>query len=230
VLTDPRCHRPLREAVGACASAARIQRLRMMRQFAEQELVLPTGPHQGERFKVRTQPWTGLWLDAVDSGQWRRTNTTGVSQGGKTLIGSALPVMYHLFECRETVIYGAPTLEMAFDKWQQDVLPVIQASRYREFLPDKGAGSKGGKAVSIQFKHGPTLRFMTGGGGDKVRAGFTSRVVVITETDGLDEAGGVAARRTRSASLRPARTPTATGAGSTSNAPLAPRTGGPGAS
>ena len=31
---------------------------------------------------------------------------------------------------------------------------------------------------------------MSGGGSDKSRAGFTSRVVVITETDGLDETGG----------------------------------------
>ena len=31
---------------------------------------------------------------------------------------------------------------------------------------------------------------MSGGGGDKSRAGFTARVVVITETDGMDESGG----------------------------------------
>jgi phage terminase large subunit GpA-like protein len=30
---------------------------------------------------------------------------------------------------------------------------------------------------------------MSGGGGDKSRAGFTSRVVVITETDGMDQPG-----------------------------------------
>ena len=42
---------------------------------------------------------------------------------------------------------------------------------------------------SIQFRNGATLKFMSGGGGDKSRAGFTSRVVVVTETDGLDLAG-----------------------------------------
>lgn len=160
-----------------------------MREFAEQEIILPSGPHQDERFRVHRQPWSGLWFDAVDSGQWRRFNLTGISQGGKTFQGSATPVMYHLFECRETVIYGAPSLEMAGDKWQQDVLPAIVASRYRDLLPTSGKGSKGGTPTSIQFRHGPTLRFMTGGGNDKVRAGFTSRVVVITETDGMDDAG-----------------------------------------
>lgn len=161
-----------------------------MRQFAEEEIVLPTGPYQGQRFRVSRQPWTGLYFDEVDSGRWRRSNVTGPSQAGKTLIGSAIPVAYHLFEYCETTIYGAPTMDMAADKWQQDILPVIVASRYRDLLPDRGAGSKGGKVGSIQFKHGPTLRFMSGGGDDKVRAGFTARVGVLTETDGMDEAGG----------------------------------------
>jgi phage terminase large subunit GpA-like protein len=42
---------------------------------------------------------------------------------------------------------------------------------------------------SVQFRHGATLKFMSGGGSDKSRAGFTSRVVVVTETDGLDKPG-----------------------------------------
>jgi phage terminase large subunit GpA-like protein len=33
------------------------------------------------------------------------------------------------------------------------------------------------------------MRFMTAGGGDKQRAGYTSRVLGITETDGMDESG-----------------------------------------
>jgi phage terminase large subunit GpA-like protein len=33
------------------------------------------------------------------------------------------------------------------------------------------------------------LKFLSGGGGDKSRAGFTSRVVVVTETDGMDQPG-----------------------------------------
>lgn len=48
--------------------------------------------------------------------------------------------------------------------------------------------------VRLTFTNGRTLRFMTGGGGglrgDKSRAGFTAPVVIITETDGMDESGG----------------------------------------
>lgn len=185
--------------------AARIRRLRSIREFAESEIVLATGPHQDEPFRANVNPWASLWFGEIDSGRWRRHILSGVGQGGKTLCGSALPVMFHLFEHRDTVVYGAPTLDMAADKWRQDVLPVIQASRFRDLLPERGGGSKGGTPTSIQFKHGPTLRFMTGGGNDKVRAGFTARVAVITETDGMDEAGGTS-RETDKVSQIEART------------------------
>jgi phage terminase large subunit GpA-like protein len=161
-----------------------------MREFAEQEIVLPTGPHQGRRFKVERNPFAGLLFDAFDAGIWNRFFTTGPRQSGKTLNGSVIPILYHLFEYKETVIFGLPSLDMAADKWQQDILPVIEASRYRDQLPLSGAGSKGGKVESIQFRNGATLKFMSGGGNDKKRAGFTSRVVVFTEVDGMDESGG----------------------------------------
>lgn len=116
---------------------------------------------------------------------------TGPQQSGKTLCGFVIPTLYHLFEVGETVICGLPTEDMVDDKWSEDLLPVIERTRYKELLPRKGSGSRGGKVKkSVRFGNGATLRFMTGGGRDKARAGFTSRVVVITETDGLDEIGG----------------------------------------
>jgi phage terminase large subunit GpA-like protein len=125
----------------------------------------------------------------VESGRWRRIFTTGPSQSGKTLLGSVIPLMYHLFEMRETVIYGVPSLDMVGDKWAEDILPAIAASQYRDLLPKSGRGSKGGTATRVQFLNGQTLRFMTAGGGDKSRAGFTSRVLIVTETDGFDIIG-----------------------------------------
>jgi len=163
--------------------------LRSLRAFAEAEIVIPSGPFQGRRFRWQRQPYTRLWLDAVDSGNWNRFVTTGPTQSGKTLACFVIPLLYHLFEVGETVICGLPDMDMAVDKWRLDLLPVIEASRYRKYLPRHGAGSRGGRFEAIQFAHGPTLKFMSGGGGDKSRAGFTARVVVITETDGLDRAG-----------------------------------------
>ncbi len=126
----------------------------------------------------------------MDSGKWRRFFTTGPQQSGKTLKAFVLPILYHLFEMKETVIVGIPMMDMAADKWNEDIRPAIEATQYKNLLPTAGAGSKGGKIVRINFKNGATLRFMSGGGNDKKRAGFTSRVVVITETDGMDESGG----------------------------------------
>ncbi len=167
---------------------ARSPRLRTMREFAEAEIVIPNGPFTGRRFSVERQPYSALWLDAVDSGKWRRIVSTGPVQSGKTLLCFAIPTLFHLFEIGETVIVGLPDLSMAADKWNLDLLPVIEKTRYRAFLPTKGAGSRGGKVDSIRFTNGATLKFMSGGGSDKSRAGFTSRVLIITETDGMDTA------------------------------------------
>ena len=124
----------------------------------------------------------------MDSGRWSRCVATGPTQSGKTLSCFVIPTLYHLFEMQETVILGLPDMDMAGDKWRVDLLPAIERSRFRELLPRQGGGSRGGRVESIQFTNGATLKFMSGGGSDKSRAGFTSRVVVVTETDGMDEA------------------------------------------
>ena len=160
-----------------------------MRQFAEDEIILPDGPYQGQRFRCRRQPFTGAYFDAVDSGEFQRIAATGPTQSGKSLLGSVIPVVYHLFETRETVIIGLPDLAMAGDKWSIDIRPVIWASRYRDLLPSRGGGSRSARnPVAVSFLNGATLRFMTAGGSDKSRAGYTSRIVVMSEIDGFDEA------------------------------------------
>lgn len=168
------------------AARATVKRRRTFREFAEQEIVLPTGPDRNFRYRADRNPFSQLLLNELDSGQWKRFFTTGPRQSGKTLHGSCMPVMYHLFEIGEDVIYGVPDLNMVGDKWAKDLEPIIAASRYREFLPTKGSGSRGGKITQIQFKNGATLKFMTAGGGDKGRAGYTSRILVVTEVDGFD--------------------------------------------
>jgi phage terminase large subunit GpA-like protein len=165
-------------------------RLRLMREFAEAEIVIPSGPFAGRNFRCHRQPYTGLWFDQIDSGHWTRCVATGPTQSGKTLACFVIPVLYHLVEMGETVILGVPDMDMAADKWREDLLPVIEQSRYRSLLPRQGGGSRGGKVESITFTNGATLKFMSGGGSDKSRAGFTSRVLGVTETDGMDTPGG----------------------------------------
>jgi phage terminase large subunit GpA-like protein len=177
--------------MGMAVAAAKVRRMRTMERFAEDEIIIPTGPHEGRHFSCNRQPFSRLWFREVDSGRWRRIVTTGPSQSGKTLTGFSIPTLYHLFEVGENVICGLPSLDMAADKWAEDLKPVIERSRYRDLLPRTGPGSKGGTSnlTRIEFTNGATLRFMSGQGDDKSRAGFQSRIVVITETDGMDESG-----------------------------------------
>jgi len=158
-----------------------------MAAFADEEIVIPAGgPFEGRRFSSERQPYTRLLFSEIDSGRWTRIVATGPTQSGKSLSAFVIPCLYHLFEVQETVILGLPSLDMAGDKWQVDLLPVVAASRYRDLLPSKGPGSRGGRVEAIRFANGRFLRFMTGGGDDKSRAGYTSRVLIVTETDGMD--------------------------------------------
>lgn len=179
---------PLFNLCERVAESMRVRRLRTMREFAEQEIVIPTGPFAGLRFLCTRNPFSRLWFAEMEKG-WRRFVATGPTQSGKTLQCFVIPILYHLFEVGEDVILAAPSMDIAVDKWLRDILPVIKSTRYRDQLPRNGVGSKGGKSnlVLIEFKNGKVLRFMTGGGDDKSRSNFTSRVVAITETDGLDE-------------------------------------------
>lgn len=172
------------------ARACRPARLRPMGQFAEQEVVIADGPHEG-RFRLDTQPFARLLFDEIDSGRWSRFVITGPSQTGKSLLAYVIPCMYHLFEMQETVICGVPTMDMASDKWNEDFLPAIKASRYRDLLPASGAGSRGGKKLeAVRFRNGTTLKFMSGGGDDKKRSAFTARVLLVTEANGLARSSG----------------------------------------
>lgn len=188
-MLDPFTH--VARTTAASIAAQMVSRpIRTMRRFAEEEIFIPDGPHAGRRFRVSRQPFSGLFFDAVDSGLWARIVATGPTQSGKTLCVWVIPILYHLFEIGEKVIVSAPKVETLADKWNEDLRPAIEKSRYREFLPTKGQGSRdAAKLDAIRFKNGAVLKFMGGGGNDKNRAAYTARVVVITETDGMDEAG-----------------------------------------
>jgi len=158
-----------------------------MLEWAEANIVIPDGPHKGEPFDANTQPFARLFFQEVDSARWERIVATGPTQTGKSLICYIIPVLYHLFAIAETVVAGLPTIDMADDKWNEDFRPVIEASpELRKLLPAIGLGSRAGRVKArVKFRNGATLRFLSGGGGDKSRAGFTGRILAVTEVDGL---------------------------------------------
>lgn len=169
-------------------SQARAPRRRTMLEFAEAEIVVPgNGPFKGLRFRADRQPFARLLLVEMD-GDWEWIICTGPRQSGKTLCGWVIPAMYHLFEIGETVVMMVPDMEMAGDKWRIDLKPAIELSRYRDLIPSGGIGSRGGKVHSITFRNGATLKFMSGAGNEKGLVGYTTRVLIVTEADGMDTA------------------------------------------
>jgi len=164
---------------------SRSRRRRTITEFAEEEIVLTTGPRKDRRFRVDTQPWNRLWFTEWESGYWYEFCSTGPSQSGKSLICYVIPILYGLFELQIDVIAACTTMEMAHDKWSRDLLPVIENTRYRELVPKIGAGSRGGFNGLTTFLHGNSLKWMSAGGGDKTRAYYTASMLAITECDGF---------------------------------------------
>lgn len=196
---------PVKDELQWFASAAKAPRLRTIREFAEQELIIPEGKYENHHFNCNRQPYSALLLDALSDTRFNRFAMLGCVQSGKTLQAFVIPLLYHLFEVKESVICGLPTIDMAEDKWNQEIWPALRRTPYRKEMPDTGAGSRGGKFEEITFKHGPTLKFMSGRGRDEKRSGFTGRVVVITEADKMDTAGQ-SSRETNPISQLEART------------------------
>lgn len=183
---------PLMQEFAWMIDQCRTRRKRSLLEFAEQEIILPDdGPFAGLRFSTARQPLVKLiYTEMTKSHKYTYVSATGPSQSGKTLAFFVIPILWMLFELGETVVVGLPDLKMASEKWTKDLLPIIRASKYRHMLPTKGDGSRDGKSVDeIIFKNGKRLKFMGAGGGDKQRAAYTTRNVVITETDGFDEQG-----------------------------------------
>lgn len=174
---------PLVFELKRCLQRARLNPVRGMANWIEEELVIADGPTAGEPFQWARQPVTKLLIDEIDSGRWGEIFGTGPSQSGKTLILFVCPALYHVLELGETYILGIPDMRMANNKWQMDLLPAIKANpRWERLLPLAGPGSQGGIVKdTITFRNGGVMKFMSAGGSDQARAGFTSRVLGITE-------------------------------------------------
>lgn len=167
----------------------RPRKARSWREFAETELVLPNGPMKGMRFRADFRPWVGDVLDIFERRDFWRFFASGPAQDGKTLLFYVIPTLYELFEMERDVILGAPVVDLAWAAYRNRLLPSIMASRFREYLPRTGAGSKGGEASELQYAHGPRLRFVGAGGSDAQRSSHTAPVIGMTELDKMDDIG-----------------------------------------
>ncbi|HUX16024.1 MAG TPA: terminase gpA endonuclease subunit, partial [Phycisphaerae bacterium] len=177
------------DPVAAFTGDLRTRRLRTLTQFAESEIIVPDGPFRDQFFRISTMPWVGLAYTEIESGRWTRIFARGAVQSGKTFVFLVIPVAYALCELEENVIIGAPKAQLAFDVWNERILPAVRRTRYSRLLPAKGAGSRGGKADSIHLSNGATLRFMGWGGGDAQISSHAARHAFATEIDKGDTPG-----------------------------------------
>lgn len=168
--------------------SCRVPRLRSMQEFAEAELVIPEGKYKDTGWRPDVLPYARLLFEEMTSGRWTRFAILGPVQGGKSFHGFVAPVLYHLFEMKEPVIFGSPTMEICKKKWNDELLPAIRAAGFKRYLPTDGSGSRSGWAEELKMSNGATLTFMSGRGGDETRSSATTRVVVLTEADKMDTA------------------------------------------
>jgi phage terminase large subunit GpA-like protein len=163
---------------------------RSIHEFAEQEVRLPKGPKKGLNFDLNYAPFNRFIFDAIMDPYWRDVAVLGPTQNGKSLIATNIPLLYYLFELKEDVIFGLPSLDMASGMWSEKLRPVIEDSPYVELLPTTGAGSRGGDFTAIRFKNGVNLRFMGAGGSPEQMSSHTAKYIIMTEVDKMDESGG----------------------------------------
>ena len=190
----PTCSDPLRSLRIELASAVRAgvsKPPRSYRQWLEECVILPDGRWKGQRFRVDRQPVVGLWIDAIDSGEFTEFVFTAPSQFGKTLIAFVGPLLYHTCELGENYVQGVPFSDMAANKWELDVRPVMAAApELRSLLPTAGSGSAGGKIRDmVTLKSGVVIKLMAAGADDAGKAGFTARVLGVTEAARFSSAG-----------------------------------------
>jgi hypothetical protein len=160
-----------------------------MMEFATKDVVVPDGKSKGQRYSFDRQPVLRLWFEAIDAALWNEYVFTAPSQFGKTLSGFVIPLLYHVCEVQENYVLGLPYGDMIANKWEADIQPVLSASpRLRGLLPKHGSGSGGGRVRdSVTFANGQIVKFMSAGGGDATKAGFTARVFGITEAKAFSD-------------------------------------------
>ena len=158
-----------------------------MRRFAEEEIWVRHG-EKNVPFRCRTQPFSALLLDCLDSDHWWTAYITGPSQSSKTTCAHLIPEAHTLFERNENCVAGIPLDEMVDDKIRGDLFGIMRRSpRLRHLIPDTHrVEGKGGRIKEkVTFANGAELKPITAGSGDQAAAAYAARVAVVTEAAGF---------------------------------------------
>lgn len=150
---------------------------------------LPDGPQAGEMYDPAIDPVHDVVSQELDKA-WTRFVLVGAVQTGKSLL-LMLPILRALCHARQSVVYSQPTGPKIDEAWTGKMMPVIDSSNYREWMPERGMGSKGSNSLSFVLLRDPKTKVRAGmlygipGGGksEAAQAGVTAPVVINDEVD-----------------------------------------------
>jgi len=145
LLTPNKHDSPLRQELRWLLDASRAPRIRTLRQFATDEIVIPDGPAEGRRFRLDRQPYAGLVFDALQllfDGHYSRGNFLGPTQSGKTLTAFGIPSSTPSSNSRRPPSSASPSAKRAATSGARTSCPSSSAPATASCFPDAAPGPR----------------------------------------------------------------------------------------
>lgn len=154
------------------------------------EIRFPDGPKVGQAYDPDLDPVHACVLWVLENGEWTRHVWVGAVQTGKSLLMTATMIRV-VTQLKQSLVYSQPTMAKLNEAWVGKILPIIESSNFRPWLPPKGQGSKGGQHLSLVQFRDPRQNTRAGisyfipGGGNKeaAQAGTTAAWIFNDEVD-----------------------------------------------
>ncbi len=154
------------------------------------EVIFPDGPKVGQHYDPDTDPIHAAVMYELENGAWTRHVWVGGVQTGKSLI-MTVAMMRVVTQLKQSLVYSQPTMAKLNEAWVGKIMPIIDSSSYRTWIPNNGQGSRGGQHLSFQQFRDPRNNSRAGmfyfipGGGNKeaAQAGTTASWIFNDEVD-----------------------------------------------
>jgi len=153
------------------------------------KIKFPDGPMAGQTYDPELDPVHAAVTQELDA-DWVRYILVGAVQTGKSLL-LMVATLRALCCARQSVVYSQPTGPKIDEAWTGKMLPVIESSEYKPWMPSKGQGSKGSQSLSFILLRDPATGVRAGmlygipGGGksEAAQAAVTAPVIINDEVD-----------------------------------------------
>lgn len=138
---------------------APMRRPRTLLEFCH-TMKLPDGPKAGRQFRPETEPAQLHFVNAVDSGKWKKFVLIAPSQRGKSTVAILAPWLYSIVEEGYDFGYILPNMTKLDQVWAGKLRPGIGGSGFKNWLPESGPGSKDGRPPALPLINPITRKTM----------------------------------------------------------------------